>query len=98
MAMTKQMGRNASFCRAIMRGGIARSVAVDLNCARATHRAGMEVGHIGHLVQIPRGEADEAATLSPDWWTVFNLEKAREAGAASLEARPRAGSAGPHSG
>jgi predicted amino acid racemase len=83
MAMTKQMGRNDSFCRAAMRGGIGKSVAVDMECARATHRAGMEVGHIGHLVQVPRAEADEAAKLSPTWWTVFNAEKAGEAGAAS---------------
>ena len=32
-----------------MRGGIDRSVAVDMACARATHRAGMKVGHLGHL-------------------------------------------------
>jgi hypothetical protein len=38
MAMTKQMGRNESFCRAVMRGGIARSVAVDLQCALGTKR------------------------------------------------------------
>jgi predicted amino acid racemase len=83
MAMTKQMGRNESFCRAVMRGGIARSVAVDLECALATKRAGMELGHIGHLVQIPRYEADSAARLSPAWWTAFNAEKAAEAAAAS---------------
>jgi len=83
MAMTKQMGRNDSFCRAVMRGGIGRSVAVDMECALATKRAGMELGHIGHLVQIPRWEADSAARLSPAWWTVFNLEKTAEAAAAS---------------
>jgi predicted amino acid racemase len=83
MAMTKQMGRSESFCRAVMRGGIKRSVAVDLECALATKRAGMEVGHIGHLVQIPKWEADSAAKLSPNWWTVFNAEKAAEAAAAS---------------
>ena len=83
MAMTKQMGRNDSFCRAVMRGGIARSVAVDMECALATKRAGMELGHIGHLVQIPRWDASKAARLSPAWWTVFNLEKAAEAAAAS---------------
>jgi predicted amino acid racemase len=83
MAMTKQMGRNESFCRAVMRGGIAGSVAVDLECALATKRAGMELGHIGHLVQIPKWEADSAARLSPTWWTVFNAEKAAEAAAAS---------------
>jgi predicted amino acid racemase len=83
MAMTKQMGRNESFCRAVMRGGIKRSVAVDLECALATKRAGMELGHIGHLVQIPRWEAESAARLCPTWWTVFNAEKAAEAAAAS---------------
>ncbi len=83
MAMTKQMGRNDSFCRAVMRGGIERSVAVDLECALATKRAGMELGHIGHLVQIPKWEADSAARLSATWWTVFNAEKAAEAAAAS---------------
>ena len=83
MAMTKQMGRNESFCRAVMRGGIKRSVAVDLECALATKRAGMELGHVGHLVQIPKWEGDSAARLSPTWWTVFNAEKAAEAAAAS---------------
>jgi predicted amino acid racemase len=82
-AMTKQMGRNGSFCRAVKRGGVAKAVAVDMECARAVHRAGLEVGHIGHLSQIPKHEADAAAGLSPDHWTVFNFEKATEAGAAS---------------
>ena len=39
--------------------------------------------HLGHLVQIPTGEADVAAALDPVNWTVFNEEKAREAAAAS---------------
>jgi predicted amino acid racemase len=82
-AMTKQMGRNGSYCKAIVKGGIAKSVAVDMECARVTHKAGMGLGHLGHLVQVPRHEADAAASLAPDNWTVFSLEKAREAGAAS---------------
>ena len=82
-AMTKQMGRNASFCRAAMRGGIAKAVAVDMECARATHRAGLGLGHVGHLVQVPRAEADAAASMKPDHWTVFNNEKAAEAAAAN---------------
>ena len=43
----------------------------------------MEIGHIGHLVQIPRAEADAAASFAPDYWTVFNDEKASEAAAAA---------------
>jgi len=84
-AMTKQMGRNGSFCRAVAKGGIDRAVAVDMECARAVRRAGLGVGHIGHLVQVPRHEADAAASMAPDYWTVFNLEKAAEAGAASAK-------------
>jgi len=82
-AMTKQMGRNGSFCRAVAKGGIDRAVAVDMECARAVSRAGLGLGHIGHLVQVPRREADAAASMTPDHWTVFSLEKAAEAGAAS---------------
>jgi predicted amino acid racemase len=82
-AMTKQMGRNGSFCRAVAKGGIEKAVAVDMECARAVRRAGLGVGHIGHLVQIARHEADAAASTSPDHWTVFNLDKAAEAGAAA---------------
>jgi predicted amino acid racemase len=85
-AMTKQIGRNGSCCKAIARGGITKAVAVDMECARATRRAGLGLGHIGHLVQVPRFEADAAASFIPDHWTVFNLEKAREAGAAARKA------------
>ena len=82
-AMTKQVGRSSGFCRAVRRGGIRRSVAVDMACARATHRAGLPVGHLGHLGQVPRAEARAAAALRPDYWTVFNAEKAGEATAAA---------------
>jgi predicted amino acid racemase len=79
-AMTKQAGRASSFCAAVQRGGIDRSVAVDMACARATHRAGLRVGHLGHLQQVARHEAKAAAaTFRPDYWTVFNDEKAGEA-------------------
>ncbi|MER8924050.1 MULTISPECIES: alanine racemase [unclassified Mesorhizobium] len=79
-AMTKQVGRSSSFCRAVMRGGIDRAVAVDMACARATHKAGMKLGHLGHLQQVAKFEAAAAAkTFKPDYWTVFNDTKAGEA-------------------
>ncbi|WP_421874636.1 alanine racemase [Pararhizobium sp.] len=79
-AMTKQVGRASSFCAAVQRGGINRSVAVDMACARATHRAGLRVGHLGHLQQVARHEAKGAAAIfRPDYWTVFNDDKASEA-------------------
>ncbi|MCU1670358.1 MAG: hypothetical protein JWP40_3285 [Blastococcus sp.] len=82
-AMTKQFGRNPDVCRALMAGGLEASVAVDMECARATQKAGMRVGHLGHLVQIPRAEADAAMGMSPDYLTVFTIEKALEAAAAA---------------
>lgn len=82
-AMTKQFGRNPDVCRAVVAGGIPASVAVDLSCAIATHAAGMRVGHVGHLVQIPAHETATAASLSPEYWTVFNDDKARSAAGAA---------------
>lgn len=80
LAMTKQVSRNSGFCRAVMAGGIDRAVAVDMACAIACHNAGLKVGNLGHLVQVPRAEADVAARdLAPDFWTVFSQEKAAEA-------------------
>ncbi|RCK49076.1 alanine racemase [Thalassospira profundimaris] len=86
-AMTKQVGRASSFSHAVMRGGIDRSVAVDMACARATHNAGLRVGHLGHLQQVAKFEADAAAErFRPDYWTVFNDIKAREAASAAKKA------------
>ena len=83
-AMTKQVGRNSGFCQAVMRGGIDRSVAVDMACAIACDRAGLKIGHLGHLVQVPRHEAPAATRdLKPDYWTVFSDQKALEAAAAA---------------
>jgi predicted amino acid racemase len=82
-AMTKQVGRGAPFAHALKEGGIESAVAVDLDCGVAAEAGGLKIGHIGHLVQIPRGEAGVAAALEPANWTVFNDEKAREAAAAS---------------
>ena len=82
-AMTKQMGRNGDFCRAVKAGGIDSAVAVDMECARACTRAGLKLGHLGHLVQVPRHEAAAASSMSPEYWTVFNMEKAMEAATAA---------------
>lgn len=84
LAMTKQVGRNPAFLRTLRDAGITSAVAVDMECARAVHREKLELGHIGHLVQVPRAEAPAAAALHPAYWTVFSIEKARDAATASL--------------
>lgn len=82
-AMTKQVGRVPPFIEAIRDGGIDACVAVDVADARAVHAAGARLGHVGHLVQVPQGDAAEVAGMAPDYWTVFSDDKAREAAAAS---------------
>jgi predicted amino acid racemase len=87
IAMTKQFGRNPIAMQALRASGVDAFVAVDMTCARAIDRAGQPLGNIGHLVQIPRHQAPEAAAMSPLNWTVFSDIKAREAaaGAAALD-------------
>lgn len=89
-AMTKQVSRGAPFMDAVRAGGIDRSVAVDMQCATASQRAGLPLGHVGHLVQVPRAHAREAAAMAPDNWTVFDLDKAAEAAAAQEAGRTQA--------
>jgi len=85
-AMTKQVGRNPRFCAAVRSGGIEAAVAVDMADARAVAAGGLRLGHLGHLVQVPAGEAAEAAAMRPDYWTVFSQEKAEQAAAAAAAA------------
>jgi predicted amino acid racemase len=83
LAMTKQVGRHPDFAAVLVAAGIDSCVAVDMDCARLNMAAGLRVGNIGHLVQVPRGEASAAAALEPANWTVYNLEKATEAAEAA---------------
>ena len=76
--MTKQVGRNPEFVRAVAEAGMPKLVCVDWMEAGILAQQGAQIGHVGHLVQIPRGEAARIAALGPEVWTVFNLQKARE--------------------
>ena len=82
-AMTKQIGRAPAAVAAMAAGGVDGFVAVDMACARPIARGGHNLGHLGHLVQVPRAETYEAATMAPDYWTVFSPNKAAEAAAAA---------------
>jgi predicted amino acid racemase len=85
-AMTKQIGRPRAALDAMARAGVDGFVAVDMACARPIAAAGHRLGHVGHLVQLPRHEAAEAAAMTPTYWTVFSDDKAAEASAASMAA------------
>jgi predicted amino acid racemase len=80
-AMTKQLGGNPALLDTLVAAGIHSFVVVDMACARRVHGNGKRVGHIGHLVQVPRAEANAASAMKPSFWTVFNDDKAAEAAA-----------------
>lgn len=77
-AMTKQIGRNPVVLQAIAAAGLDACVAVDMACARPIRASGLKLGHLGHLVQIPRAEINSALKMEPEYWTVFSHEKAKE--------------------
>ena len=55
------------------------SIAIDMEEVRSLHRSGVKVSHVGHLGQIPRGEAKYMLqSVKPDVITVYNLDKARQ--------------------
>ena len=85
-AMTKQVGRAPGALDAMASGGVDGFVAVDMAGARAIVANGHRLGHLGHLVQVPRAEAVEAAVLEPDFWTVFSASKAAEAASGAAAA------------
>ncbi|OGO81347.1 MAG: hypothetical protein A2Y21_03745 [Clostridiales bacterium GWC2_40_7] len=76
--MTKQIGRNPVICDAIVRAGIERAVAVNMTDARVLHKNGIKIGHIGHLVQIPASEMNDALNMQPDVITVMDIENAQK--------------------
>jgi len=76
--MTKQLGRNPEVAKIIAQSGIEKAVAVDPWEAIDLGRAGIKLGHVGHLVQIPFGMIREILSYKPEVITVFSLEKAKE--------------------
>ena len=83
VAMTKQFGRNPDAIRTLKNNGVDSFVAVDIEGARAIHRAKQPIGNVGHLVQVPHHSANEIARLKPLRWTVFDDQKAKEAAQAT---------------
>lgn len=76
-AMTKQIGRNPIAVKALVKAGIEAAVCVDMADARPVFQAGMKIGHLGHLVQVPFAETQAAASMDPYYWMVYNMEKAK---------------------
>lgn len=76
--MTKQIGRNPEVCREFMKLGYEGAVVVDFNEAEVMIDNGIKIGHVGHLVQIPKSLLRKVIKSMPDYITVYSLEKAKE--------------------
>lgn len=77
-AMTKQVSRNPAMLRVLQEEGIDGCVCVDMDDARAVFASGLRIGHLGHLVQVPKAEVAAAVSMKPMFWTVYSLDKAKE--------------------
>lgn len=76
--MTKHYNRNPLVTHAALNEGIGSTVAVEAQDAFYLSRFGLPVGHVGHLVQIPRGNLRSVISMHPEIMTVFSVEKAKQ--------------------
>lgn len=75
--MAKQLGRNPYLCKKIEEAGyVEGAVAVDFKEARTLYEQGLNIGHIGHLVQVPDKMMDDVIKMKPQIITVYSIEKA----------------------
>lgn len=76
--ITKQIGFNYRVAKAIVRAGIQKAVAVEAREALVLARNQIAIGHVGHLVQIPRRSIPSILRLNPEVITTFSVAKARQ--------------------
>lgn len=76
--MTKQFGRNPYIAKELMKLGYEGAVAVDFREAEVLAANNIKLGHVGHLVQLPKHKVEAILKLKPEYITVYSLEKARE--------------------
>ncbi len=83
--MTKQLGRNPYVSKKLMELGYKGAVVVDFKEAETLYKEGIEIGHVGHLVQIPSLMVEDVVKMNPDVITVYSIEKAKEISNAALK-------------
>ncbi len=76
--MTKQINRNPVILKMFSEIGNPKTVAVDIDGARMIVDAGGVVGHIGHLVNIPKNDISWVLDINPDIVTVYSTQKAKD--------------------
>lgn len=76
--MTKQLGRNPIISKEFMKLGYEGAVVVDFREAEVMINNNIKIGHVGHLVQIPKALIEKVVKSRPDYITVYTIEKAKE--------------------
>lgn len=76
--MLKQLGRNPLVANSLADMGFCGAVCVDYREALVMARANVPIGHVGHLVQLPRNAIESVLCAHPDVVTVYSVEKAAE--------------------
>jgi predicted amino acid racemase len=83
----KQFGRCPPICRMLVELGFSKALAIDIEELHALERIGVDIGHAGHLGQVPAGDvAHVVGRTRPDVITVYSREKALEIAAAASAA------------
>lgn len=76
--MTKQFGRNPLVATMLQDLGFDGAVAVDFREAETLRKAGIQLGNVGHIVQIPKAQIPVILEAKPHTLTVYTLEKMKE--------------------
>lgn len=76
--MLKQLGRNPYIAKKLVEMGYEGAVVVDFKEAKAMMNAGIPIGNIGHLVQIPDAMIPEVVKYKPEVITVYSLKKVEQ--------------------
>ncbi len=76
--MTKQIGRNPYIGKKLVELGYEGAVCVDYKEALSLGQHGVKIGHVGHLVQIPKQSIPKILQLKPEILTIYTVEKAEE--------------------
>lgn len=76
--MLKQLGRNPYIAKKLIELGYQGVVCVDFKEALLMMEAGIPIGNVGHLVQIPDALMDQFVAYRPELITVYSYEKVKK--------------------
>lgn len=85
--MLKQLGRNPYIGKKLVELGYEGAVAVDFREAQVLMKAGIPIGNVGHLVQIPDALIGELVSFGPQVITVYSFDKLKKIDEAARKAK-----------